>query len=904
MTARSWFRNLLSRTPRISRKEPARWRPRLEDLEERLAPAVINVISLADNNNPVVTAGHAGTAADPFLAPSLRSAISFTNATPLNNTIHLTQSGTYKLTLAGTAGEAENAAGELAILGKPCGGNLDIQNTSGQAVTVDANQNSRVFDINPNFDPNNPTARPSFTVTLSGFTVTGGVVNDNGGGIRDSGNANLTLISVVVTGNSATFDGGGLYSAGSATLTLTACTVSGNSASVDGGGISIGGGSLTITSSIISHNSTASVTHGGGGLYVNASGTDQVTISGTTFDSNSATGAPSSGLVGGGAIFVDAAARPNITTSTFTNNTVTGANEKGGAILTASGTTTVSFSRFFGNTAATPANGTSVFQNTNATVTANDDWWGQNGGPANHQFVNAAGADITPTSWLQLNIAAGSTTLTSGASTTVTADFLKDSAGNTISTSNLATLIGLPVSWAATGGSLSNQQNNIQSNGAATATYPAGATPGPGSASATVDNTTATVNFTINAAAATHLSVVAPSSATAGSPFSLTVTALDQFNNIATGYTGTVHFTTSDSGSGVAVPATYTFLAADNGVHTFTSGVTLVTAGSQKVTATDTSTSSITGTASVTVNAAAATHLLVSAPSSATAGSPFGVTVTALDQFNNTATRYTGTVHFTKSDSGSGSSVPANYTFVASDIGSHTFTSGVTLATSGPQTLTATDTATATITGTTAINVAAAAGAAAGVEAFVINDGTAQRSMVNSLTVTFTGTVTLDPGTIELFQTGVGPVGGLRLSTATVLAGGISKTQVILTFSNGVSGVSGGSLADGNYQLVVHARGVHFTNGSATPPADYVTTFFRLFGDVNGDRKVDDIDLAAFQQAYRSVNGVRQLPLRGLSSYRWYFDVDQNGVIDAVDYYQFLRRYRNKLNPDGSVTAI
>jgi hypothetical protein len=169
--------------------------------------------------------------------------------------------------------------------------------------------------------------------------------------------------------------------------------------------------------------------------------------------------------------------------------------------------------------------------------------------------------------------------------------------------------------------------------------------------------------------------------------------------------------------------------------------------------------------------------------------------------------------------------------------------------------------------------------------------------MVNSLTVTFTGTVTLDPGTIELFQTGVGPIGGLRLSTATVLAGGISKTQVILTFSNGVSGVSGGSLADGNYQLVVHARGVHFTNGSATPPADYVTTFFRLFGDVNGDRKVDDIDLAAFQQAYRSVNGVQQLPLRGLSSYRWYFDVDQNGVIDAVDYYQFLRRYRTTLNP-------
>ena len=54
--------------------------------------------------------------------------------------------------------------------------------------------------------------------------------------------------------------------------------------------------------------------------------------------------------------------------------------------------------------------------------------------------------------------------------------------------------------------------------------------------------TSATQGETVKAAAATHFSVSAPSSVTAGSPFSVTVTALDQFNNIATGYTGTVHF--------------------------------------------------------------------------------------------------------------------------------------------------------------------------------------------------------------------------------------------------------------------------------------------------------------------------------------------------------------------------
>src|SRR5439155_14592320 len=121
----------------------------------------------------------------------------------------------------------------------------------------------------------------------------------------------------------------------------------------------------------------------------------------------------------------------------------------------------------------------------------------------------------------------------------------------------------------------------------------------------------------------THFAVSAPSTAAANSAFSITVTAQDQFNNAAISYRGTVHFTKSDAGAGSAVPANYTFVAADNGVHTFTNGVTFVTAGSQTVTATDTVTSSITGSATVTVNAAAATHFTVTAPASATAGSAF-----------------------------------------------------------------------------------------------------------------------------------------------------------------------------------------------------------------------------------------------------------------------------------------
>ena len=63
----------------------------------------------------------------------------------------------------------------------------------------------------------------------------------------------------------------------------------------------------------------------------------------------------------------------------------------------------------------------------------------------------------------------------------------------------------------------------------------------------------------------------------AGQSFSaFTITALDEFNQVATNYSGTADFSSTDQAAGVVLPANYTFTAADAGVHTFT-GVTLVT---------------------------------------------------------------------------------------------------------------------------------------------------------------------------------------------------------------------------------------------------------------------------------------------------------------------------------------
>ncbi len=100
-----------------------------------------------------------------------------------------------------------------------------------------------------------------------------------------------------------------------------------------------------------------------------------------------------------------------------------------------------------------------------------------------------------------------------------------------------------------------------------------------------------------------HFLITVPPTAVSGTPFDITVTALDPYGNIDTNYQGTVTFSTTDPDGGVVLPADYTFTTgdgSDNGVHTFPGGVTLVTVGDQTLTVTDT-VSGVTGSATVTV---------------------------------------------------------------------------------------------------------------------------------------------------------------------------------------------------------------------------------------------------------------------------------------------------------------
>src|SRR5262249_39561681 len=103
----------------------------------------------------------------------------------------------------------------------------------------------------------------------------------------------------------------------------------------------------------------------------------------------------------------------------------------------------------------------------------------------------------------------------------------------------------------------------------------------------------------VNPAPASQFRLTAPAAVNALTPFQITVTALDPYGNQATGYTGTMHFTSSHSLAWL--PADYTFTSTDAGQHTFSRGLILWQTGNQTITVTDTKTVTITSSTMVQV---------------------------------------------------------------------------------------------------------------------------------------------------------------------------------------------------------------------------------------------------------------------------------------------------------------
>ena len=145
-------------------------------------------------------------------------------------------------------------------------------------------------------------------------------------------------------------------------------------------------------------------------------------------------------------------------------------------------------------------------------------------------------------------------------------------------------------------------------------------------------------SFMVNLGVLDHFAIAAIGTQTAGTPFSITITAKDAYDNTLAGYTGTVDLATT---AGTIVPTQSGAFV--GGVRT--ESVTVSLAGTGKtITVTDHGGTKTGASSPFTVNPGALDHFSFAAIGSQVAGTPFSITMTAQDASGNTVTGYAGTV--------------------------------------------------------------------------------------------------------------------------------------------------------------------------------------------------------------------------------------------------------------------
>src|SRR4029078_976843 len=172
---------------------------------------------------------------------------------------------------------------------------------------------------------------------------------------------------------------------------------------------------------------------------------------------------------------------------------------------------------------------------------------------------------------------------------------------------------------------------------------------------------TGNTSLTINPAAANAIAVDSGDnqSATVNTNIATAPSVLvtDSYGNPVSGVS--VSFAVATGGGSLTGGSTSTNAS---GIATVGSLKLGTTSGANTLTATSTGLTGSPLTFTATATPGTAATLSLSAPASATAGSSFSVTTTPQDAYGNTATGYTGPVHFSGGGTGS-PTLPADYTF-------------------------------------------------------------------------------------------------------------------------------------------------------------------------------------------------------------------------------------------------
>jgi hypothetical protein len=498
---------------------------------------------------------------------------------------------------------------------------------------------------------------PSATATVTGCTFTNNAA-DLGGGINNAGSANVA--NCTLSGNAANGDGGGILNEPAATATLTNCTLAGNSAEF-GGGVFYAG-RLTLNNTIVAATvSGQDVYEFGAGTLLGShnlvdDGSDGLPdtivanpLLGPLADNGGNTqtmallpGSPAIDA-GSNALAVDASGDPLTTDERGVARIISRTVDIGAfesrpftiAIMSGTGqSTTVDISFLNPLVAAVTSPYGDPVQGGIITFRAPGSGAGAtfSAGPG-----STATATIDPTCQAEMGVAAntvaGSYAITAaarGASLSSgfslsnlpsTAATIKAVAGTPQSTTvgyafaaPLQVLVtdaygnpvpGVTVTFTApTSGAASSFSGGVvvtNALGIAATTCSANIKAGRYAVTASASGVGTPLSFSLTNTpdVASRLLITAPLTAIRNTSFAFTVTALDQYGNIAAGYLGTVAFASTDLKAGL--PANYTFVASDHGVHSF--NATFGTVGAQALRASDTVTASLTSAVTMIVSA-------------------------------------------------------------------------------------------------------------------------------------------------------------------------------------------------------------------------------------------------------------------------------------------------------------
>jgi hypothetical protein len=168
-----------------------------------------------------------------------------------------------------------------------------------------------------------------------------------------------------------------------------------------------------------------------------------------------------------------------------------------------------------------------------------------------------------------------------------------------------------------------------------------------------------------------------------------------------------------------------------------------------------------------------------------------------------------------------------------------------------------------------------------------INDGSAQRSRVTRLQVTFNTQVSFAGAVGDAFTLVRTGGGSVSFQASASVIGGV--TVVTLNNFTGTETDGFGSLNDGRYTLTVLASQISANGQQMASNYTFGDTqgLFRLFGDVNGDQTVNGFDLGFFRSAFGTQTGD--------SNYLSYLDINGDGVINGFDLGQFRTRFGTML---------